>query len=214
MRDGVHLSTDVYLPEGVTESVPAVFVRTPYGKEDGCEIYYRYIQRGYAVVIQDVRGRNLSEGEWLPNYYEVEDGDDTLNWNYRTDLVFRKRWNGWRLLSRLCTVGCCCQRKSAFKGINQRSLAPEAHLLIFPAAAVPLPPVCWHGPLPFPEQKKFHPELMERDDWEEVLNIRPLKDLAGKSPGLSGSILINGWKTAIIMISGAVPTGRNAQKRL
>ena len=80
MRDGVHLSTIVYLPKNCSTPVPAVLVRTPYGKEDGCEIYYRYVQRGYAVVVQDVRGRNASEGEWLPNYHEVEDGDDTLNW--------------------------------------------------------------------------------------------------------------------------------------
>ena len=76
----VHLSTNVYLPKNYSTPVPAVLVRTPYGKEDGCEIYYRYVQRGYAVVVQDVRGRNASEGEWLPNYHEVEDGDDTLNW--------------------------------------------------------------------------------------------------------------------------------------
>ena len=80
MRDGVHLSTNVYLPKNCSTPMPAVLVRTPYGKEDGCEIYYRYVQRGYAVVVQDVRGRNASEGEWLPNYHEVEDGDDTLNW--------------------------------------------------------------------------------------------------------------------------------------
>ena len=79
-RDGVHLSTDVYLPRGIGEKVPAVLVRTPYGKEEGREVYYRYVQRGYAVVIQDVRGRNKSGGEWIPNYYEVEDGDDTLHW--------------------------------------------------------------------------------------------------------------------------------------
>ena len=35
------------------------------------------MRRGYAVVVQDVRGRNESGGEWLPHYYEVEDGDDT-----------------------------------------------------------------------------------------------------------------------------------------
>lgn len=80
MRDGIHLSTDVYVPAGLDEKVPAVLIRTPYGKEDGCEVYYRYVQRGYAVVVQDVRGRNLSEGEWIPNHSEVEDGDDTLNW--------------------------------------------------------------------------------------------------------------------------------------
>ena len=38
------------------------------------------MRRGYAVVVQDVRGRNESGGEWLPHYYEVEDGDDTLTW--------------------------------------------------------------------------------------------------------------------------------------
>lgn len=32
------------------------------------------------VAVQDTRGREDSEGEWLPNYYETEDGDDTLNW--------------------------------------------------------------------------------------------------------------------------------------
>ena len=76
MRDGVALSTDVYLPADVEGKVPAVLARTPYGKEEGCEVYYRYVQRGYAVVIQDVRGRNKSGGEWIPNYYEVEDVDE------------------------------------------------------------------------------------------------------------------------------------------
>lgn len=35
MRDGIHLSTDVYVPAGLNEKVPAVLIRTPYGKEDG-----------------------------------------------------------------------------------------------------------------------------------------------------------------------------------
>ena len=86
------LAADVYLPvkrervgqemavAGPEGRVPTVLVRTPYGKRVGAETYYRYVQRGYAVVIQDVRGREDSEGEWLPMHYEVEDGDDTLNW--------------------------------------------------------------------------------------------------------------------------------------
>lgn len=80
-RDGETLATDVYLPgelEGTP--VPAVLVRTPYGKKRGVSVYYRFVQRGYAVVVQDTRGREESTGEWLPEYYEVEDGDDTLNW--------------------------------------------------------------------------------------------------------------------------------------
>ena len=80
MRDGVELAADVYLPEGAPLPVPALLVRTPYDKDDGAQTYFRYVRRGYAVVVQDVRGRNESGGEWLPHYYEVEDGDDTLTW--------------------------------------------------------------------------------------------------------------------------------------
>lgn len=58
----------------------AVLVRMPYGKKKGVEIFYRFVQRGYALVVQDTRGREESTGKWQPNYYEVEDGDDTLNW--------------------------------------------------------------------------------------------------------------------------------------
>lgn len=72
MRDGVKLAADVYLPvkreragqemavAGPAGKVPTVLVRTPYGKRVGAETYYRYVQRGYAVVIQDVRGREDS----------------------------------------------------------------------------------------------------------------------------------------------------------
>ena len=94
MRDQVRLAADIYLPAAavtgknngnqtpgkVPERIPAVLIRTPYGKGAGASSYFRFVQRGYAVVIQDVRGREDSEGEWLPMYYEVEDGDDTLTW--------------------------------------------------------------------------------------------------------------------------------------
>ena len=76
----MELAADVYLPEGAPLPVPALLVRTPYDKDDGAQTYFRYVRRGYAVVVQDVRGRNESGGEWLPHYYEVEDGDDTLTW--------------------------------------------------------------------------------------------------------------------------------------
>ena len=75
-RDGERLATDVYLPEKEGEKagkkIPAVLVRTPYGKKKGVEIYYRFVQRGYALVVQDTRGREESTGKWQPNYYEVE----------------------------------------------------------------------------------------------------------------------------------------------
>lgn len=181
MRDGVKLSTDVYLPDGAPAPVPAVLVRTPYGKEDGCEIYYRYVQRGYAVIVQDVRGRNLSEGEWLPNYYEVEDGDDTLNWIASQSWSSKKvgmvggsylgyvQWaaaaSGNPYLKALISVVCA---GSAFIDLPRRGGSFTSGMLAWAFAV---------------SQKKFRPELMIRDDWEEVLNIRPLTDLAKKALG-------------------------------
>jgi uncharacterized protein len=83
MRDRVRLATDVYLPEGAGR-VPAVLVRMPYDK---CGRYTFMPQlaplfnaRGYAFVVQDVRGKFRSEGETMPFVHEIEDGYDTLDW--------------------------------------------------------------------------------------------------------------------------------------
>ncbi len=181
MRDGVRLSTDVYLPGGLKEAVPAVLVRTPYGKEDGCEVYYRYVQRGYAVVIQDVRGRNLSEGEWIPNYYEVEDGDDTLNWiadqswssqkvgmvggSYLGYVQWAAAASGNPYLKALISVVCA---GSAFVDTPRRGGSLVSGMLAWAFSV---------------SQKEFQQKLMEREDWEEVLNIRPLSELPVKALG-------------------------------
>ncbi len=81
MRDGVVLSTDVYLPDAAGP-FPVILIRTPYSNnvdylvEDG--IYFA--QRGYAVAIQDVRGRFDSEGVWSPFVHEAQDGYDAQEW--------------------------------------------------------------------------------------------------------------------------------------
>jgi putative CocE/NonD family hydrolase len=87
MRDGVELATDVYLPargeQVMTGRFPALVERTPYNR---CrEVLERtgrwFAERGYAVVMQDVRGRYGSGGRWsfLPSG-EGPDGFDTLEW--------------------------------------------------------------------------------------------------------------------------------------
>lgn len=83
MRDGVRLSADVYLPEG-EGPFPVILVRLPYGKEEA----YTYMpaigrfwaHKGYAFVVQDVRGKFESEGTFVPFIHEVDDGYDTLEW--------------------------------------------------------------------------------------------------------------------------------------
>ncbi len=79
MRDGLKLSTDLYLPK-TDQKVPVILTRTPYKKEMS-ELEGRfYARRGYAVAIQDVRGRFASPGEWEPFVNEKEDGYDTIEW--------------------------------------------------------------------------------------------------------------------------------------
>ncbi|MCX6364276.1 MAG: CocE/NonD family hydrolase, partial [Actinobacteria bacterium] len=89
MRDGVRLSTNVYRPAGedgraVNERLPAVLIRLPYGKDEpyaGMPAHGRYwARKGYVCVIQDVRGKFESEGEWFPVVHEADDGYDTIAW--------------------------------------------------------------------------------------------------------------------------------------
>ena len=81
MRDGVNLSTDLYLPD-VEGPVPAVLFRTPYNNnaESSVEDCIYFASRGYAVVTQDTRGRWDSEGEWYPFIHEAQDGFDAQEW--------------------------------------------------------------------------------------------------------------------------------------
>lgn len=78
MRDGTKLATHVYLPP-VGGPFPVVLTRTPYdGLNAGAKLDWP--ERGYARVLQDVRGRFLSEGEWYPWFHEQADAEDTLDW--------------------------------------------------------------------------------------------------------------------------------------
>ena len=81
MRDGVRLATDVYRPAG-NESYPVVLIRTPYGSETAEYIGKAklYVKHGYAFVVQDVRGKYDSEGDWNGKRSEAQDGSDTITW--------------------------------------------------------------------------------------------------------------------------------------
>jgi uncharacterized protein len=82
MRDGVVLRADVLRPEEVGP-FPVLVYRTPYGKKEALNDYTTFrhaVQRGYAVVVQDVRGRYASAGEFRPYQNEGHDGYDTIEW--------------------------------------------------------------------------------------------------------------------------------------
>src|SRR6202011_402255 len=89
MRDGVTLRADVLRPQG-TDEFPVLVYCTPYGKEPALEEYTPFspaVEHGNAVVVQNVRGRYASEGDFRPYENEGRDGYDTIEW------AARQRWS-------------------------------------------------------------------------------------------------------------------------
>jgi len=133
MRDGVNLIADVYRP--ADDRAPALLQRTPYGADlppicrpaNGL----RLVDSGYAVVVQDVRGRGRSEGRFDPFVQEAADGEDTVAW-----LRGQAWWDGG-----LGMLG------SSYSGYLQWSLAermPKEVRAIAPHVAGP-DPAAWFG---------------------------------------------------------------------
>ena len=76
MRDGVKLKTYICLPKG-DAPFPALLARTSYGASSSGTYY---ASRGYAVLMQDCRGRFGSEGKWDPYTNDPKDGYDAIDW--------------------------------------------------------------------------------------------------------------------------------------
>jgi putative CocE/NonD family hydrolase len=79
MRDGVVLYADIYRPQNPGK-FPVLLERTPYNKDSSVNFAIRAAAHGYVVIVQDVRGRYKSAGEWYPFKHESEDGYDTVEW--------------------------------------------------------------------------------------------------------------------------------------
>ena len=80
-RDGVTLYADIYRPKS-SDKFPVILMRTPYDKSVNWAVMpaYKIVPRGYVLIIQDVRGRYTSEGEWYPFKHEQADGYDAVEW--------------------------------------------------------------------------------------------------------------------------------------
>jgi putative CocE/NonD family hydrolase len=85
MRDGAVLRADVHRP-AAGGPFPALVHRSAYGKQNAPMVSGLVADpkvlaaAGFAVVVQDVRGRFASEGEWAPFVHEMDDGYDTVEW--------------------------------------------------------------------------------------------------------------------------------------
>ena len=84
LRDGTITYADVFRPDAAGR-FPGLLQRTPYNKDEplsrtGSLDAVRAAMNGYAVVIQDVRGRYSSDGEFYPFVNEIDDGYDSVEW--------------------------------------------------------------------------------------------------------------------------------------
>jgi uncharacterized protein len=125
MRDGVRLHTLIFTPKDQKESLPILMERTPYGisQTDSDAINRRYrdlVSDGYIFVLQDIRGRYGSEGQFVMNrplhdpkdakgIDESTDTYDTIDWlvkntkknNHRAGIL-GVSYDGW--LSAVATI--------------------------------------------------------------------------------------------------------------
>jgi uncharacterized protein len=85
-RSGVRLEADVYYPSFINtgQTFPVLLMRQPYGRAIASTVVYAhpswYAAQGYIVVIQDVRGRGTSEGEFALFESEIDDGAEAVIW--------------------------------------------------------------------------------------------------------------------------------------
>ena len=122
MRDGVLLRADVYRP-AAPGRYPVLLQRTPYSKhdEDDEEGFRSLARKGFAVIVQDTRGRYTSGGVARP-HDEAEDGFDTIAWTRTLPYANGKvgMWGG----SYLATTQ-----------LLAATLQPEGLLALFPASS-------------------------------------------------------------------------------
>ncbi|MCA6404087.1 MAG: CocE/NonD family hydrolase [Cytophagales bacterium] len=123
MRDGVKLATDIYRPKGDAK-VPIVFSRTPYNfntwgdgemRTRGLEAAYDAVQRGYAYVVQNERGRFFSEGQWDILGTPTTDGYDAFEW------MSKQSWSN----GKIGLIGCSstAEWQMAVASLNHPALA-------------------------------------------------------------------------------------------
>jgi putative CocE/NonD family hydrolase len=154
MRDGTTLRADVYAPVA-GGPYPSVLYRTPYGKTGRFgpgPLAESIASRGYIVVIQDIRGRWASDGDFIPLYIregrsDADDGFDTVQWastlancsgqvgllgsSYAAALAWELAPTRPPALAALCVHGMAGDSRSVSRGVTRLSTSLPWHMLDF-----------------------------------------------------------------------------------
>ena len=195
MRDGIRLSSNIYRPR-TDEKVPIIFSRTPYnfnswgdGKERTRTLNqaYEMVQKGYAYVVQNERGRYFSEGEWDILGVPLTDGYDAFTW------LSSQSWSN----GKIGTLGCS---STAEWQMGVASLNHPAHAAMVPqgfGAGVGrvgkyheqgnwyrggVEQLLFASWLYGVEQDKFKPRIPPGATQEDLIRVSRFYDLAPENP--------------------------------
>ncbi|MDA0281770.1 MAG: CocE/NonD family hydrolase [Planctomycetota bacterium] len=175
MRDGVDLSSDLYLPdEG--GPFPCVLMRTPYSNnnEDLIRKGRRLAGQGFACVIQDVRGRWDSGGEYYPFHQEANDGFDTQEW------IGRQTWSNGRIgMAGGSYLGCVQWLSAPLRNQFLTCMAPRVMCndyfrgLFYPGGAFQLNVAMTWGM----RTSAHTAQSIDFHNWTEAFHTLPVRDM-------------------------------------
>ena len=78
LRDNISLNATIYKPHNLKETLPVIFVVTPYTTDRLHARGKYFAENGFVFVIIDSRGRGASEGDFDPFMQEAKDGFDII----------------------------------------------------------------------------------------------------------------------------------------
>lgn len=181
-RDGVNLSTDIYLPKAQAK-FPTVLLRTPYDNNLDMMIQQgrRMANNGYACVIQDCRGRFDSDGDYYPYRHDGTDGYDTQEW------IGRQAWSNGKIgMSRGSYLGMVQWQSAMHRNEFLTCLAPRVATcdifsgLVHPGGALQLSVLMLWGM----ETNARTGQSIDYHNWTEAFRSLPLfkmDELAGRN---------------------------------
>lgn len=190
MRDGVRLATDIYRPKDAEGELPLVFIKTPYNFNTlrGATLDWAFeaVSRGYAVAVQNERGRYYSEGEWELLGNPRTDGYDALSW------FAEQPWSS----GAIATLGCSSSAEWQMALAAQQHPAHKAMVPMAAGAGIGRVGEFWeqgnwykggvHQTLfsvwLYSVQQQLYPRFPEGTDEETLRRLRKLYDLAPEMP--------------------------------
>lgn len=196
MRDGVKLAQRVFVPYTGDPSArfPTLLVRSCYTKERMQFKLSKYVNKGYALVMQDVRGRGDSEGDLDPFAFERDDTSDTIDW------IIRQPWSdgnvgtwGASYLGHVVVQGATSGHPNLKCVIDEVNVgSPFVDTVRRGGALCSQPLLCWalaQSSGQRPNMKYMSPGV----DWDPILAHRPIKDIAKKELGEPANDLWEKW---------------------